>query len=253
MTAIDIQGLYKTYRRASHPSVDGLTLRVGKGMFFGLLGPNGAGKTTTLSVLCGLLSYDAGKVMIHGLDVQCNLAEIKPLIGIVPQDIALYPELTVIENLHFFGGMYGLSPVELNNRMETYLRDFDLMSHRRKKISYLSGGMKRQVNLIAALLHRPALLFLDEPTVGVDVHSRQAIIKNLQTLHRNGMTIVYTSHDLKEAEQLCTCVALVNHGKIVCEGIPNELIAENSVSSLEALFIKKTLYPNDEKFHKPVI
>jgi len=239
-SVIYIKDLYKTYRQASHPSVDGLTLQVEKGMFFGLLGPNGAGKTTTISILCGLISYDAGQVMIHGLDVRRKMSEIKSLIGIVPQDIALYPELTVVENLHFFGGMYGLPSAELNERIDAYLRDFGLESRRRTKIGHLSGGMKRQVNLIAALLHRPSLLFLDEPTVGVDVHSRQTIIENLQLLHRNGMTIVYTSHDMKEAEQLCTQVALIHHGRIVCEGVSDELIAEASVSSLEELFIQKT-------------
>ena len=237
---IYIKDLYKTYRQASHPSVDGLTLQVEKGMFFGLLGPNGAGKTTTISILCGLISYDAGQVMIHGLDVRRKMSEIKSLIGVVPQDIALYPELTVVENLHFFGGMYGLPAVELNERIDTYLHDFGLESRRRTKTGRLSGGMKRQVNLIAALLHRPTLLFLDEPTVGVDVHSRQTIVENLQLLHRNGMTIVYTSHDMKEAEQLCAYVALIHHGQVVCEGVPDELIAESSLSSLEELFIKKT-------------
>ena len=237
---IYIKDLYKTYRQASHPSVDELTLQVEKGMFFGLLGPNGAGKTTTISILCGLISFDAGQVMIHGLDVRRKMSEIKSLIGIVPQDIALYPELTVFENLHFFGGMYGLPAVELNERIDTYLHDFGLESRRRTKVGHLSGGMKRQVNLIAALLHRPTLLFLDEPTVGVDVHSRQTIVENLQLLHRNGMTIVYTSHDMKEAEQLCTYVALIHHGQIVCEGVPDELIAESSVLSLEELFIQKT-------------
>ena len=237
---IHIQNLHKTYRRTSHPSVADLSLQVEKGMFFGLLGPNGAGKTTTISILCGLLTYDAGLVMIHGLDVQRKMTDIKPLIGIVPQDIALYPELTVVENLQFFGGMYGLSSAELNRRIENYLLDFGLMSHSGMKVNCLSGGMKRQVNLIAALLHRPELLFLDEPSVGMDVHSRLTIVEKLQTLHRNGMTIVYTSHDMKEAEQLCTYVALMNNGQIVCEGVQNEIIAEASVSSLEELFIRKT-------------
>ena len=235
---IHIQDLYKTYRRASHPSVDGLTLQVEQGMFFGLLGPNGAGKTTTISVLCGLLPFDSGQVTIHGFDVQYRTANIKPLIGIVPQDIALYPELTVIENLLFFGGMHGLPLSELRQRIDTYLNDFGLTQRSRKKVSYLSGGLKRQVNLIAALLHRPSLLFLDEPTVGVDVHSKQIIIENLQSLHRQGMTIVYTSHDMNEAEQLCTHVALMNHGRVVCTGLPKTLIRDASVSSLEALFIK---------------
>ena len=237
---IHIQDLHKTYYRASHPSVDGLTLQVGQGMFFGLLGPNGAGKTTTISILCGLLSFDSGQVMINGLDVRHKLAEIKPLTGIVPQDIALYPELTVVENLRFFGGMYGLPADELNSRIAIYLQDFGLTSHHNKKTGILSGGMKRQVNLIAALLHRPQLLFLDEPTVGVDVHSRQVILKNLQNMHQNGMTIVYTSHDMKEAESLCSHVALVHHGRVVCSGVPADLISDASVSNLEELFIKKT-------------
>lgn len=241
LPVIDIRNLHKTYRRASHPSVNGLTLQVGKGMFYGLLGPNGAGKTTTISILCGLLPYESGQVMIQGLDVRRKSADIKPLIGIVPQDIALYPELTTVENLRFFGGMYRLPTAVLNERIASYLNDFGLTSHRNRKSGYLSGGMKRQVNLIAALLHRPSLLFLDEPTVGVDVHSRQVIIENLQNLHRNGMTIVYTSHDMKEAQQLCTHVALINRGQVVCEGVPNELIADASVSSLEELFILRTL------------
>ncbi|MDR1525993.1 MAG: ABC transporter ATP-binding protein [Tannerella sp.] len=238
---ISIRNLHKTYPGASQPSVDGLSLQVEKGAFFGLLGPNGAGKTTTVSILCGLCSFDSGEVAVNGLDVRRKIHFIKPLIGVVPQDIALYPELTADENLRFFGGMYPVPSHELNERIETYLEAFGLTSHRKKKTSRLSGGMKRQVNLIAALLHRPALLFLDEPTVGVDVHSRQVIIENLQSLHRNGMTVVYTSHDMKEAERLCTHVALMNHGRIICEGVPRRLISEASVSSLEELFIKKTL------------
>ena len=216
-------------------------MHVGQGAFFGLLGPNGAGKTTTISILCGLLSFDSGQVTVHGLHVRSKMAAIKPLIGIVPQDIALYPELTVTENLRFFGNMYGLPSDELNQRITSYLHDFGLTPQQHKQVGRLSGGMKRQVNLIAALLHRPSLLFLDEPTTGVDVHSRQVIVEILQHLHRNGMTIVYTSHDMNEAEQLCTHVALVNGGRVICAGVPHELIREASVSSLEALFINKTL------------
>jgi len=235
---ISIADLHKTYRRASHPSLDGLTLQVEQGMFFGLLGPNGAGKTTTISILCGLLAFDSGHVTVHGFTVPQMMAKVKPLIGVVPQDIALYPELTVTENLQFFGGMYGLPSDELNRRIDTYLNDFGLSAHHRKKTGHLSGGMKRQVNLIAALLHKPSLLFLDEPTAGVDVHSKLAILDSLKTLHRNGMTIVYTSHDMNEAEQLCTHVALINQGRIISQGVPKELINDASVSSLEGLFIK---------------
>jgi ABC-type multidrug transport system, ATPase component len=237
---IQIDNLHKTYKGALHPSVSGLTLSVRKGSFFGLLGPNGAGKTTTLSILCGLRSFDKGTIIINGLLLNKNLPRIKPLIGVVPQDIALYPELTAEENLRFAGNIYALPDKLLNERIEYYLQIFGLMSHRRKKTEYLSGGMKRQVNLIAALLHQPEILILDEPTVGVDVQSRQTIMANLQRLNREGMTIVYTSHNMHEAGQLCSFVSLMNKGKIVCEGIPSELINNEKVTSLEQLFIAKT-------------
>jgi ABC-2 type transport system ATP-binding protein len=217
-----------------------LTLNVGKGAFFGLLGPNGAGKTTTLSILCGLRSYDKGSITIAGMELEHNLKRIKPLIGVVPQDIALYPELTVEENLRFAGHIYSLPDKLLNARIDNYLQLFGLTGHRRKKTSYLSGGMKRQVNLIAALLHRPEILILDEPTVGVDVQSRRTIVDNLLQINSEGITVIYTSHDMHEAEQLCTFVSLMNEGKIVCEGIPSELIANENVASLEQLFISKT-------------
>ena len=237
---IQIDDLHKTYKGASHPSVSGLTLSVAKGSFFGLLGPNGAGKTTTLSILCGLRSFDRGAITIAGMSLKKNLPRIKPLIGVVPQDIALYPELTTEENLQFAGNIYSLPKMLLNERIDYYLHIFGLMSHRQKKAGYLSGGMKRQVNLIAALLHQPEILILDEPTVGVDVQSRQVIVTNLQRLNREGITIVYTSHDMHEAEQLCSFVSLMNKGKVVCEGIPTKLISSESVASLEQLFIAKT-------------
>jgi len=237
---IHIDNLHKTYKGSSHPSVSGLTLAVEKGSFFGLLGPNGAGKTTTLSILCGLRSFDQGMITINGMSLMNNLMRIKPLIGVVPQDIALYPELTTEENLQFTGNIYALSKKLLNERIDYYLQIFGLTPHRRKKAGYLSGGMKRQVNLIAALLHQPEILILDEPTVGVDVQSRQTIVSNLQRLNREGITIVYTSHDMHEASQLCSFVSLMNKGKIVCEGIPSELINNEKVASLEQLFIAKT-------------
>jgi ABC-2 type transport system ATP-binding protein len=217
-----------------------LTLSVEKGAFFGLLGPNGAGKTTTLSILCGLRNYDQGSITIAGMELEHNLPRIKSLIGVVPQDIALYPELTAEENLRFAGHIYALPATLLNERINHYLKIFGLTEHRRKKTGYLSGGMKRQVNLIAALLHKPEILILDEPTVGVDVQSRRIIVDNLLRLNREGVTIVYTSHDMHEAAQLCTFVSLMNKGKIVCEGMPAGLIRDENVSSLEQLFMEKT-------------
>jgi len=244
MPEITIQQLNKTYRGAEKPSVAGISLTVEAGEFFGLLGPNGAGKTTTMSILCGLLPFDSGVVKINGLDVKTSLNRIKPHIGVVPQEVALYPELTIDENLRLYGGMYHIASSERASRTDYYLEQFSLTAHRKKKVAHLSGGMKRMVNLIAALLHEPSLLILDEPTVGVDVHSRQTIVRILQTLHSQGMTLVYTSHDMKEAEQLCTRTALMNRGVLICDGKPSELIAQEGVRSLEELFIKKT--DNDE-------
>lgn len=239
-SAIDIRDLRKTYRGATAPSVDGLTLHVAEGEFFGLLGPNGAGKTTTLSILAGLLPFDSGTVHLCGLDVQRDRTRIRPLIGVVPQDIALYPELTAAENLHFFGHMHGLPTCTLRERIDTDVDRLDLRAHLHKRIEHLSGGMKRKLNLLVALLHRPRILFLDEPTVGVDVHSRQEIIAHLRSLNADGMTIVYTSHDMVEAEQLCTRVALMNRGAIVCVGTPDALLTKVGLASLEALFIART-------------
>ena len=239
-SAIDIRDLRKTYRGAAAPSVDGLTLHVSEGEFFGLLGPNGAGKTTTLSILAGLLSFDRGTVHLCGLDIRRDRARIRPLIGVVPQDIALYSELTAAENLHFFGRMHDLPTRTLRESIDTDAGRLDLRAHLHKRIEYLSGGMKRKLNLLVALLHRPRILFLDEPTVGVDVHSRQEIIAHLRALNTDGMTIIYTSHDMVEAERLCTRVALMNRGTIVCEGTPDALLAEARMPSLEALFIART-------------
>ena len=224
-SAIDIRSLRKTYRGAAAPSVNGLTLHVSEGEFFGLLGPNGAGKTTTLSILAGLLPFDDGTVHLCGLDVRRDRARIRPLIGVVPQDIALYPELTAAENLHFFGRMHGLPTRTLRERIDTDTDRLDLRAHLHKRIEHLSGGMKRKLNLLVALLHRPRILFLDEPTVGVDVHSRQEIIAHLRALNTDGMTIIYTSHDMAEA---------------VCEGTPDALLTEARMPSLEALFIART-------------
>ena len=239
-SAIDIRDLRKMYRGAAAPSVNGLTLHVSEGEFFGLLGPNGAGKTTTLSILAGLLSFDRGTVHLCGLDIRRDRARIRPLIGVVPQDIALYPELTAAENLHFFGRMHGLPTRTLRERIDTDAGRLDLCAHLHKRIEHLSGGMKRKLNLLVALLHRPHILFLDEPTVGVDVHSRQEIIAHLRALNADGMTIVYTSHDMVEAERLCTRVALMNRGATVCVGTPDALLAEARMPSLEALFIART-------------
>ena len=237
---IEIKNLYKIYTGNPRPTVNNLSLTVEKGEIFGLLGPNGAGKTTTISMMCGLRLFNSGELRICNYSVKDELEKIKPLIGVVPQDIALYPSLTAYENLKIFGGIYGLKKKALNERVDELLELFGLEKNKNRYVSKYSGGMKRRVNLIAGLLHRPQLLFLDEPTVGIDVQSRHVILENLKEFNRAGTTIVYTSHHLSEAENFCTSIALIDDGQIICQGKPEQLIAQNNVETLEELFLQKT-------------
>lgn len=240
-TIIEIKNLSKTFKGKEEPAVKDVTLQIKRDEIFGLLGPNGAGKTTTISILCGLFPPTSGTINIDGMDLNKDLADIKQIIGVVPQDIALYPTLTARENLNFYGHMYGLSGNALKNKIEKWLSDFSLTDAANRRISTYSGGMKRRVNLIAGILHEPKILFLDEPTVGVDVQSRNVIIEHLKELNKTGTTIIYTSHHMDEAEHFCTQVAIIDHGKIITEGSPRELIAGNAgCNNLEDMFLKLT-------------
>jgi len=238
--AIQVDHLAKTYKGLIVPAVDSISFTVEAGEIFGLLGPNGAGKTTTISILCGLIEKTAGEVTIQNLSIEKQIEEIKQRIGVVPQDIALYPTLTAFENLRYIGNMYGLKGELLRKRIEEYLTVFGLNHHSDKLINTFSGGMKRRINLIAGILHQPEILFLDEPTVGVDVQSRNVITEYLKKLNAEGMTIVYTSHLMDEAENLCSRIAIIDHGKIIANGTPYDLIREHNSSNLEELFLKLT-------------
>jgi ABC-2 type transport system ATP-binding protein len=238
---IRITDLTKFYKGSDDPAVDHLSLEIRQNEIFGLLGPNGAGKTTTISILCGLFPPTKGEVIIHGMDIRHDLDQIKQIIGIVPQEIALYPTLTATENLTFFGNMYGLRGSELRERIHENLRIFGLEKFARKRIATYSGGMKRRVNLIAGLLHDPKILFLDEPTVGIDVQSRVVILDFLKKLKQAGTTIIYTSHYMEEAENLCTRVAIMDQGKVISEGNPKQLVSEHpEFKNLENIFIHLT-------------
>jgi len=238
---LHIQQLSKKYKDANHFSVSNLDLTIEDGEIFGILGPNGAGKTTLISMLCSLIKPTSGSFLINGLDYTNNKQELKQLIGIVPQEYALYPSLTAYENLHYFGSMYGLKGRKLKNKIQSYLEILGLSEFSNKKIEVFSGGMKRRINLIASILHEPKMLFLDEPTVGVDVQSKNVIIKHLQQLNKEGTTIVYTSHHLNEAEKFCTRVAIIDHGKIILQGKPSTLIANHeNLYNLEDVFIAFT-------------
>ncbi|MDP1622257.1 MAG: ABC transporter ATP-binding protein [Bacteroidales bacterium] len=238
---IEIRELTKFYKNSDEPAVNAISLDIFANEIFGLLGPNGAGKTTTISILCGLFPATKGRVTIDGIDSHTGLEKIKQIIGIVPQDIALYPTLTGRENLAFFGNMYGLYGSELRGKINHYLSEFGLEKHANKTVSKYSGGMKRRVNLIAGLLHDPKILFLDEPTVGIDVQSRVVILEYLKAINSKGVTIIYTSHYMEEAENLCTRVAIIDRGNIIAKGNPKDLLEGHpEFKNLENIFLHLT-------------
>jgi ABC-2 type transport system ATP-binding protein len=238
---IGIRNLTKKYKGSDEAALKGISLDIYPNEIFGLLGPNGAGKTTTISILCGLFKPTNGEVMIDGFDLNHDLDHIKQVIGVVPQDIALYPTLTALENLTFFGNMYGLKGKPLKDLILDRMSVFGLERFAKKKISSFSGGMKRRVNLIAGLLHNPKILFLDEPTAGIDVQSKIVILEFLEKINRDGTTIIYTSHYMEEAENLCTRVSIIDQGKIISTGNPKELVADHpEFKNLENLFLYLT-------------
>ncbi|ULQ54770.1 ABC transporter ATP-binding protein [Flavihumibacter fluvii] len=239
---LSIRHLHKTYRQAAEPSLSGLSIDFEDNIIAGLLGPNGAGKTTTISIICGLVKADEGQVEVMGMDINKDAEAIKKAIGVVPQSIALYPTLTVTENLEYIGKLYGLKNSVIREKIAFYLHLFGLEKSAGKAIRHFSGGMKRRANIIASLLHDPQLLILDEPTAGVDVQSRNMILKFLKEYHQHGHSIMYTSHLLEEAQQLCDVVAIIDHGKLVVKGRPGELMHLHGAASLEQVFLNLTGY-----------
>lgn len=238
---IEIRELTKYYKGSKTPAIDKISLRIYENEIFGLLGPNGAGKTTTISILCGLLKQTGGDISIDGYNYNSNVQYIKNIIGVVPQDLALYGKLTAKENLSFFGRLYGLKGKELKARVNESLEIFGLEKNAHKKLKYYSGGMKRRVNLIAGILHKPKVLFLDEPTVGVDVQSRNVILDYLKQVNKEGTTIIYTSHYMEEAENFCSRVGIIDQGKIITKGKPKELIeSKEEFGNLEDIFLHMT-------------
>ena len=238
---IEIENLTKKFKGTDQVAVNGVSFSINQNDIFGLLGPNGAGKTTIISILCSLFPPTSGKVIIDGMRLGNDITPIKQIIGVVPQDIALYPSLSARENLHFYGSMYGLKGADLKSKIEDWLAKLGLTDAANRQVSTYSGGMKRRVNLIASILHQPKILFLDEPTVGVDVQSRNVIIEHLTELNKQGTTIIYTSHHMEEAENFCTQVAIIDYGKIITQGSPKELIANTQGSSnLEQVFLNLT-------------
>ncbi len=238
---LDIQDLTKIYKGKIEPAVDNISFQVFEGEIFGLLGPNGAGKTTTISVLCSLLKPTSGRISIAGLDLHHHLTLIKSKIGVVGQDIALYDKLTAFENLNYFGSIYDINKSTLEQTINNYLHRLGLDAYKNQQIRRFSGGMKRRINLIAGVLHNPQILFLDEPTVGVDVQTRNVIREFLIDLKNSGTTIVYTSHLMDDAQKLCDRVCIIDQGKIIAMGSPVELIdLHTDCEELEEVFLKLT-------------
>jgi ABC-2 type transport system ATP-binding protein len=229
---IDARGLIKRYgdpsasSERSSEAVKGLSFAIRRGEIFGFLGPNGAGKTTTISMLSCLLEPTQGQAIVAGYDVVKASSEVKRRIGLVPQELALYPTLSARDNLDYFGRIYGLRGRELRRRVDEVLEMVGLAGRAKSAVKTYSGGMKRRLNIAAGLLHRPEVLFLDEPTVGVDPQSRNAIFEHVECLRNEGMTILYTTHYMEEAERLCDRVAIVDEGRIVALDTPRRLIAD---------------------------
>jgi ABC-2 type transport system ATP-binding protein len=216
-----VEGLVKSY--GTRRAVDGVSFRVLAGQTVGLLGPNGAGKSTTVSMLCGLLRPDAGQVLLDGQPVTTGAAHVKRRIGLVPQDLALYEDLSAHENLRLFGALYGLKGKPLDERIARVLGLVNLVDRARDKPATFSGGMKRRLNIAAALLHDPDLLILDEPTVGVDPQSRNAIFDTLEALQAQGRSLIYTSHYMEEVERLADHIVIIDHGKVLADDSPAAL------------------------------
>jgi ABC-2 type transport system ATP-binding protein len=214
-----------TKRFGERAVVDGVGFHIAPGETYGLLGPNGAGKTTTISMVCGLLGRDGGQVSVAGNDLDGDPMAVKAAIGYVPQDVALYPDLTAAENLRFFGRLYGLRGRHLVDRVQHTLEVIGLVERAGDRVDSFSGGMKRRLNIGAGLLHQPKLLVLDEPTVGVDPQSRNAILESVHALGRGGLAVLYTTHYMEEAERLCDRIGILDDGRVVAEGTRSQLVA----------------------------
>ena len=240
-----VKKLAKAY--GENQAVREISFSLPRGEIFGLLGPNGAGKSTTISMLAGLLSPTSGQITIKGLDLSENLLKVKQYVGLVPQEIALYPTISARDNLIFWGQIYGLHGAALKRRVDEVLDIVQLADRAHERIDVYSGGMKRRINLAVGLLHRPEILFLDEPTVGVDPQSRNAIFESVEKLNREGLTIIYTTHYMEEAERLCHRVAIIDQGQIIALDTPANLIQHQGKSLIRLSILDGVIDAVEEK------
>ncbi|MGB0402847.1 MAG: ABC transporter ATP-binding protein [Salibacteraceae bacterium] len=238
--AVEVNGLSKVYG-GEHKAVNNISFKIEKGSIYGLLGPNGAGKTTLVSMLSGIIKKTSGSYFLLGTETnQANFKQHQSILGIAPQEIALYELLTPIENLNYFGTLQGLTTTAIKTKSEELLTQFGLWDVRNKQAGQFSGGMKRRLNLVVALLHDPEILFLDEPTEGIDIQSRTAILKFIKDLNSTkGTTIIYTSHILSEAEEICSDVLIIDNGQKQIEGKMIDLLKKDG-QNLQEVFLEIT-------------
>jgi len=235
-----LKNISKTYKSTNKKALDQISISIKEQEIMGLLGPNGAGKSTLINIIVGLLQADSGEMLWKGKSIS-KPKSIKNKLGLVPQEIALYPKLTAFENLDFLASQYHIPKKLRHKRIEESLKALDLYSERNQAINQYSGGMKRRINLIAGLLHLPELLIMDEPTVGIDIQSKQAIQEFLTKLNAEGMSMIYTSHMMEEAEKICHQVAIIDLGKILVSDSPKNLIYQTSgAKNLEDVFVQRT-------------
>ncbi|MFC1953632.1 ABC transporter ATP-binding protein [Chloroflexota bacterium] len=240
-TFLTVENLHKSFNEQK--AVNGISFDIRKGEIFGLLGPNGAGKTTTIRILSTVLEPDSGEVSIGGYSTTKDAEDVHQLIGVCPQELALYEELSALDNLVFFGRMVGLDGKEARSQAMSNLELMELTDRAKAKISKYSGGMKRRVNLAIALMGHPQLIFLDEPTVGIDPQSRNKIYETIESLRDNGMTILYTTHYMEEADRLCHRVAIMDGGQIIALDTPMGLKSQIGIPeqvTLEDVFLRLT-------------
>lgn len=237
---IEIADLGKRYSGNTEDSLSNISLKIKEGEKFGILGPNGAGKTTLISIMCGILDASVGHCTYIRSKESISQKKIKSYLGLVPQDFAFYEDLSPIQNLEYFGALYNLKADEIKERSYKLLDILGLSKVANQTVKSFSGGMKRRVNLAIGLIHEPAYLFLDEPTVGVDVQSKNAILEFLEEQNKKGTTIIYTSHHLQEAESFCDRIALIDKGELIICDYTNTLLKDHQAEDLLSLFIKLT-------------
>jgi ABC-2 type transport system ATP-binding protein len=238
----DLAKTFGTAKKGEVQAVKGINLQIQEGEIFSLLGPNGAGKTTTISMISGLTEPTRGDAFIGGYSITKQSLEAKRLLGVVPQEIALYPSLSARQNLEFFGQMYGLSGKGLSQRVDEMLDFVELSDRQTDKIETYSGGMKRRINIAAGLLHNPQVVYMDEPTVGIDPQSRRRILDTVKLLRdQRGMTVLYTTHLMEEAQELSDRVGIIDHGEIIAMGTPGDLIQQVGEQDRLVLKVGETL------------